>query len=267
MTIEALIFDVDGTLADTEEAHREAFNRAFEQLRVGLQWSRADYKRLLGITGGKERITASIEENPFTPAQRKSLLARVPEIHAAKTAVYTQIAEAGGIPLRPGIQRLIEEARAAGMRLAIASTTTAANIDALLHATLGDDALSLFDVIACGDQVRHKKPAPDIYRLALETLGVAPERAVAFEDSENGLRSAVAAGVWTVITPNYWTEDGQFGTAALVLPNLGDPARPLPHEPGGSLRLAAWLTMDELLRRACPERPLDAVQALYQGAH
>jgi len=251
MSIEALIFDVDGTLADTEEAHRRAFNTAFERCGLGWQWSREQYRALLAVTGGKERIAHHIRSTVPAGGQR-ALIDRVAEIHAAKTRAYTAIAEAGRIALRPGIARLLDEAAAAGLRLAIASTTTAANIDALLRATLGDDGIERFDVIACGDQVRAKKPAPDIYALALQSLGVPAEHAIAIEDSANGLRSATAAGLWTLVTPTFWSEGADFAAAGLVLPHLGDPAEPLPGEPGGALRNAAWLGLDELLRLAEP---------------
>ncbi len=152
----------------------------------------------------------------------------------------------GAVPLRTGVARLLDEAAAAGCRLAIASTTTAANVDALLHATLGTRALDLFGVIACGDQVAAKKPAPDIYLLAMQHLGVRAEHAIAFEDSDNGLRAAHAAGLWTVVTPTYWSEDHDFSDADLLLPHLGEPAIPLAGEPGGRLREAAWLSFAEL---------------------
>ncbi|MFN6994753.1 MAG: HAD-IA family hydrolase [Aquincola tertiaricarbonis] len=262
MTTEALILDVDGTLADTEEVHRQAFNQAFERLHLGWQWTAATYRRLLTVTGGKERIAAFIDESSLPVAQRRALMARVPEIHALKTDVYTSIVRDGGLPLRPGVERLLDEAHEAGLRLAIASTTTAANIDALLQAAWGARGLELFDVIACGDQVRHKKPAPDIYQLALDTLGLPPERCIAFEDSANGLRSARTAGLWTVVTPTFWTEGGDFTAAGLLLPHLGDPQQPIPGEPGGRLRQAAWLGVDELQRLACA-RDADSVHALF----
>jgi len=263
MSIEALIFDVDGTMADTEEAHRSAFNLAFERLGLAWNWSRPLYRELLRITGGKERLAHYIRSLDLPAAQQTRALGRIAEIHAEKTRAYTAIADAGEIPLRSGVARLLGEAADAGLRLAIASTTTAANIDALLLATLGDRGLALFDVIACGDQVRAKKPAPDIYRLALDTLGVPPERAIALEDSANGLRSARAAGLWTVVTPTFWTEGSDFAAAGLVLPGFGEPNDPLPGEPGGRLRSAAWLGADELVRLATPKTPINTVQALY----
>ena len=267
MSIEALIFDVDGTLADTEEAHRVAFNLAFERQRLGWTWTRADYRALLSVTGGKERITAYIQSLPVSLALRQRLIERVPEIHADKTKFYSSAVRDGGVPLRDGVARLLDEALIAGCRLAIASTTTAVNVDALLHAAFGPRGLEMFAVIACGDQVRAKKPAPDIYRLALQTLGLGAESAVAFEDSPNGLRAATGAGLWTVVTPTYWTEGADFSAAGLVLPRLGDPAHPLPAEPGTALKTRAWLSLDELLERARPPRPTNTLRALYEGSH
>jgi HAD superfamily hydrolase (TIGR01509 family) len=264
MSIEALIFDVDGTLADTEEAHRVAFNLAFERQQLGWSWTRTEYRRLLSVTGGKERMAAYIETLPESAVQRQRLVARIPDIHADKTKFYSSAVRDGGVPLRDGVARLLEEALDAGCRLAIASTTTAVNVDALLQAAFGAHGLEMFAVIACGDQVRAKKPAPDIYLLALQTLGLGADRAVAFEDSPNGLRAAVAAGLWTVVTPTFWTEGADFSAAGLLLPRLGDPSHPLP---GSVLKARPWLGLDELQELARPLRPLNAVQALYERRH
>ncbi|MGY4831033.1 HAD-IA family hydrolase [Sphaerotilaceae bacterium SBD11-9] len=248
MSVDALIFDVDGTLADTEEAHRIAFNRAFDQHRLGWSWSRAEYRQLLEVTGGKERLAAYIGSLPLGPAERQRLLSLVPELHAQKTRFYGELVSEGGVTLREGVERLLNEAVDQGCHLAIASTTTAANIHALLSATLGPRGLDLFAVIACGDQVRAKKPAPDIYELALSTLGLPPERALAIEDSAHGLRAATAAGLWTLVTPTFWTQGNDFSGAGLVLPSLGP------------------LGFDELMRAACPARPVSPLQSLYLGA-
>ena len=247
MSLEALIFDVDGTLADTEEAHRVAFNNAFERCRLDWRWSPDDYKELLKTTGGKERIAAYIATKTLSNAERKQLSALIPAIHAEKTRFYSAFVADGGVPLREGVARLIDEALAAGCRLAIASTTTAANIDALLGSALGARGIELFSVIACGDQVAAKKPAPDIYQLALRHLGVDPEQAVALEDSRNGLLSATRAGLWTVVTPTYWTEHHDFAEAGLVLPSL------------------AALSYAELARLG-DRRPRNHIAALYEGA-
>lgn len=248
MSIEALIFDVDGTLADTEEAHRVSFNSVFEQHRLGWTWTRAEYRQLLDVPGGKERIASYIASLPIGAAERQRLLALVPRLHADKTRFYGEVVSEGGVTLRDGVERLLDEAVAQGLHLAIASTTTAANINALLNATLGPRGLDLFAVIACGDQVRAKKPAPDIYRLALDTLGLPPEQALAIEDSAHGLRAATAAGLWTLVTPTFWTQDGDFRGAGLVLPSL------------------AGLGLDALIRTARPARAASPVQALYQEA-
>jgi beta-phosphoglucomutase-like phosphatase (HAD superfamily) len=248
--IEALIFDVDGTLADTEEVHRTAFNLAFERFRLGWEWDKLLYRELLNTTGGKERMAAYIERLGLPAAETRSLLGLLPDVHAQKTRFYAAVVNDGALPLRDGVLRLIDEALAAGCRLAIASTTTAVNIDALLQSTMGARGLDIFSVIACGDQVPAKKPAPDIYKLALRHLDLPADRVVAFEDSANGLRAATAAGLFTVVTPTYWTEDSDFSHAGLLLPSLGDPARPLAGEPGHKLRDAAWLSFDELSRMA-----------------
>ena len=249
MGIEALIFDVDGTMADTEEAHRVAFNLAFERYRLGWVWEPCEYRELLKITGGKERVASFIDSLPIGAPERRRLHMLVPDIHAEKTRFYSAFVNDGAVPLRTGVERLLEEALAAGCKLAIASTTTAINIDKLLESTLGARGQGLFSVIACGDQVWLKKPAPDIYQLALKNLGLDPERAVAFEDSPNGLRAAIAAGLWTVVTPNFWTEGNDFSAADLVLPHLGDLAHPLPGEPGDKLVSRPWLGFEELVQR------------------
>jgi HAD superfamily hydrolase (TIGR01509 family) len=244
----ALIFDVDGTLADTEDVHRRCFNAAFADAGLQWHWSRPLYRELLMVAGGKERIGAYIDTLGLRAAQRSALRERIADIHAEKTRRYSRAVAAGEVPLREGVARLLDEAREAGWHLAIASTTTAANVDALLQTTLGPHALDLFSAIACGDVVSEKKPAPDIYQLVLRTLDLAPEDAVAVEDSVNGLRAASAAGLWTVVTPTYWSEGGDFSEAALVLPHLGE------------------LTMQRLLELRAPPRPVDAVHALYHGA-
>lgn len=227
MSLEALIFDVDGTLADTEETHRQAFNAAFVQFELWWDWNRQQYARLLSISGGKERIAQYIESLGLPSAEQARLKELTPAIHRAKTRLFTELIADGRAPFRPGVARLIQEAQAAGVGVAIASTTSAANVEALISANLGRDAYRKFATIACGDQVPVKKPAPDIYQLVLAALGLPASSCVAFEDSGNGVRAAKAAGLYTVVTPTVWTAAQDFGGADLVLPNLGDPAAPL----------------------------------------
>jgi HAD superfamily hydrolase (TIGR01509 family) len=225
--IEALIFDVDGTLADTEEAHRQAFNDAFLAHGLDFCWSRELYRELLQVTGGKERLAAFFHRARLTVSERMLLSELIPRLHATKTSFYRERIEGGRVPLRSGVRRLMTEARAAGVRLAIASTTSPDNVSALLEGALGHGALNELNVIATGDAVPRKKPAPDIYLLALSKLGVTARRAVAFEDSTIGVMAAKAAGLLTVATPSDWTRGQDFAAADLVLPSLADPCTPL----------------------------------------
>jgi HAD superfamily hydrolase (TIGR01509 family) len=218
--LEALIFDLDGTLADTEETHRRAFNAAFIEFELWWDWSPPLYARLLAISGGKERLRHYIGTLGLPADRRARLLETVPALHETKTRIYTELVYRGQRPFRPGVLPLLRAARAAGLKLAIASTTTSANVSALLQTNLGAASEIGFDVIACGDQVKEKKPAPDIYRLVLASLRLSPESCIAFEDSLNGLRAAKAAGLVTVVTPSGWTVEQDLSAADLVLPSL-----------------------------------------------
>ena len=224
MALEALIFDVDGTLADTErDGHRVAFNAAFREYGLGWNWDVELYGKLLAVTGGKERIRFFVDEfnaGYEKPADFDDL---VLALHKAKTRHYTEMLANGGIPMRPGVVRLLTEARNAGLRLAIATTTTPENVTALLTNSLGQDAESWFEVIAAGDIVPAKKPAPDIYVWALEKMKLDAAACLAFEDSENGVKSSMGAGLKTVITINDYTADHDFNGAVAVLSDLGEP--------------------------------------------
>jgi HAD superfamily hydrolase (TIGR01509 family) len=224
----ALIFDVDGTLAETEELHRQAFNAAFAADKLTWHWDVALYRRLLDVAGGKERIAHFLTSAP----EGAELVAdRIADLHAAKTARYTALVAAGAT-LRPGVARLIFEAKTAGVPLAIATTTSLPNVEALLSAAFGADATGLFDVIGAGDVVPAKKPAPDIYNHVLEKLELPPHRCVAFEDSTNGVRAARAAGIPTVVTPGLYTDGDDFAGALAVLSDLGEPDAPYRHLAG-----------------------------------
>ena len=226
-TFDALVFDVDGTLADTEELHRQAFNEAFFACGVDWRWGPALYAELLQITGGKERIGEYISRLQMPASERGRLLRLIPQMHAAKTRIYRELVALGHLHPRAGVVRLMKEARAAGVKLAIASTTSPENVESLLSSNFGKDAPRWFSAMATGDVVPKKKPAPDIYNLALEKLGVSPRRAIAFEDSAIGVRSAKAAGLFTVATPSLWTIGQNFALADLVLTSLADPDKPL----------------------------------------
>ncbi len=225
--LKALIFDVDGTLAETErDGHRVAFNQTFGAAGLDWHWSIARYGQLLNVAGGKERIRYYLKlEQPQLPAgvDIKTLIA---ELHQAKTQRYRALIESGQIQLRPGIRRLIAAARGAGMRLAIATTSHPDNALALLETTLGPDSPHWFEVIAAGDVVPHKKPAPDIYHYVLEKLGLSSSQCLVLEDTEHGLMSADGAGLKTVITVSNYTCQQDFATAAQVLEHLGEPDQP-----------------------------------------
>lgn len=230
MSLEALIFDVDGTLADTEEAHRQAFNAAFDEHGMRWHWTRSRYAELLGVSGGRERMLLHLESLSDSPAAKARLREQIPHIHRSKVRIFKSLIEAGRVPLRAGVKRLIEAARAAGLKLAVATTGTPSGVEALIAHTLGESAPGWFQVFAAGDQVAQKKPAPDVYQLVLHWLNAPASACIAFEDSGNGVRAAHAAGLFVVATPSFWTLDQDFSQADLLLPTLGDPGRPIPRE-------------------------------------
>ena len=222
MPIKAIIFDVDGTLADTEDGHRQSFNKAFAENGLDWNWDVELYDKLLKVTGGKERIKYFVSDLLTGFTRPDDFDEFVKHLHKVKTAHYTAMLREGHIPLRPGIKQLLTDARNSGIRLAIATTTSPENVATLLQQGLGADGESWFEVIGCGDIVPHKKPAPDIYLWALEKLGLPATDCIALEDSENGLRSSVAAGIRTFVVTNRYTRNQDFPGAAAVLDDLSD---------------------------------------------
>lgn len=228
---QALIFDVDGTLADNErDGHRVAFNQAFDQAGLDWCWSELFYGSLLAVGGGKERIYHYIQScQPELPDGIQSpadLADLITALHQAKTQFYRQRLGLGMIPLRPGVLRLLQEAREAGVRLAIATTSALPSAMALLDKALPPGAVDWFEVIAAGDVVPAKKPSPDIYSYVLDRLALEARDCLAIEDSPVGLRAAVAAGLTTVVTVNSYTAGGDFTGASLVVSDLGEPELP-----------------------------------------
>lgn len=220
----ALIFDVDGTLADTELAHLAAFNHAFAAHGLDWVWDVPLYTRLLEVSGGKERILHYWRQ--VQPDLKDivrggaSLQAEVERLHALKTAAYEEAVRAGGVQLRPGVLALISAAYDAGLRLAIATTTSPVNIAALLRTAIGPDWRHFFTVIEDASTAPRKKPHPQVYQQTLQRLGLPARQCVAFEDSANGLQAAMGVGLATVITTNDFTLHHDFTGALRVLPHL-----------------------------------------------
>ena len=216
----ALIFDVDGTLAKTEEAHRQAFNDTFRAAGMDWHWDVPMYAVLLKTTGGKERMAEY--QKTHRPIGPQLDWQQIKTLHAQKTARYVEILATGGLRLREGVADLIKRATAAGLRLAIATTTSRPNVNALTACCWGKTPEDIFEVIATGEQVKAKKPAPDLFQLAPEGLNLPAADCLAFEDSRNGLLSATGAGLRTIVTPGRYTENDDFTGATSVIPSLLD---------------------------------------------
>ena len=224
----ALIFDCDGVLADTERyGHLPAFNQTFEEFGLPVRWTEEEYGEKLKIAGGKERMTSLLTEDfvrdaglPTDPDGQKAAVA---EWHRRKTAIYTEMVAGGRLPGRPGVARIVAAALDAGWALGVASTSSAASARAVLEHVVGADQAARFALVLAGDVVPAKKPAPDIYELAVERLGVERTQALVIEDSRNGLLAATRAGLACVVTASSYTEHEDFSEAVLVVSSLGDP--------------------------------------------
>jgi HAD superfamily hydrolase (TIGR01509 family) len=251
--VTALIFDCDGVLADTERfGHLPAFNATFREFGLPVEWSAEEYGRLLSIGGGKERMASMLTPAfvaagrlPSDPAAQAAELARW---HKRKTEIYTAFVAEGRLPARPGIRRIVGAAQDAGWTLAVCSTSAEASVRAILDHVVGSERASLFDLVLAGDVVARKKPAPDIYELALDQLGISPEAALVIEDSRNGLLAAVGAGLRCVVTINGYTETEDASEAVLVVSSLGDPDGEATTVIANrsAARPGAWITLADL---------------------
>lgn len=246
----AILWDVDGTLAETErDGHRVAFNHSFERAGLPWRWSVAQYGELLSITGGRERLLHFMKQHSDGPplAAEREALAR--QLHLDKNRIYAELLAEVGIPLRPGVIELIREARDRGLRQGLVTTTSRSNVDALLRLHLGADWADGFEVRICGEDVRSMKPDPEAYLLALERLGLGPLEAVAIEDSPGGVGSAREAGVPVVVTPSEYFDHSTIEGAIAIGPGLHTragwrPGLAAPAAPGAA---PERVTLDDLL--------------------
>ncbi|HEY6986659.1 MAG TPA: HAD-IA family hydrolase [Rhodanobacteraceae bacterium] len=253
--LRALIFDVDGTLADTEEFHRRAFNAAFSAAGLNWWWNRSTYRGLLRVAGGRQRMRAFAElEDPAT-TERADFEPLLTALHAAKTRRYDASLREEPLPLRPGIARLFEEATTAHVTLAIATTTTAANLDALLEPHFGRNWRERFAAVVSGNEIQRLKPEPDVYLEVLRQLRLDAHECLAFEDSANGIRSATAAGLAVIATPTWYSLAESLPPAFVSLPHLGDPEMPLPKGAPGA-PFVQLTTLREWHRLALAREPL-----------
>jgi HAD superfamily hydrolase (TIGR01509 family) len=222
--IEALIFDCDGVLVDTErDGHRVGFNRAFDQHGIDAEWSIELYGRLLRVAGGKERMHAYFDEFGWPEGVEgdDAREALIRELHKTKTEITSRLVGEGALQLRPGVARIVDEALNSGVRLGVCTTSNPKFIDAVLD-LLGPERKAGFEFVHAGDVVSKKKPDPEIYELAKQSLGLPVHKCVVIEDSRNGLLAAKGAGLPCLITTSTYTIDEDFAEADRVVPELGD---------------------------------------------
>ncbi len=271
----ALILDCDGVLADTERyGHLVAFNQTFEEFGLPVRWSAADYGEKLRIGGGKERmaslLTPGFAASAGLPADAAGQQAAVAAWHRRKTQIYLDLVARGAVPPRPGVARVVAEALGAGWQVAVASTSAEASVRATLQRAVGAENARAVRVFA-GDVVPRKKPAPDIYLLALRSLGLPASRAMVVEDSRNGLLAATGAGMACLVTVNDYTRDEDFSEAALVVSSLGDPGGELTVVLANRSRATpgAWVTLADLaslLPRSAAQEPEGTEAEEAEGA-
>ncbi|HUR40547.1 MAG TPA: HAD-IA family hydrolase [Verrucomicrobiae bacterium] len=262
MTLRALLFDLDGTLADTEcLGHRPAYNRAFKKLGLSFRWGPKLYRKLLSQPGGQERLLHYLKRYQPELGDHQAAVEADPQawtrsVHDLKSRYFRRLVRRGRVPLRPGVARLMQEARAAGLRIAIVTSSTRATLRAILQHSLGASLMQEIELMVCGEEVERKKPAPDLYLLALARLDLSARECLAIEDSAAGLAAASAAGVRTVITINDNTAHEQFDRALLVLDTLGEPGLPATAMHGAIE--GGHVTVDTLRKLAEPIAPLRA---------
>lgn len=247
MELKALLFDVDGTLAETEEIHRHAFNTAFAEMGLSWHWDQDRYRELLKVSGGKERIRHFLVQSHPDMLELDDVDGLIAALHRIKTRHYTEAVVTGRVSLRPGVARLINEAKVEGLRQAVVTTTSRANVDALLLAAFGLGWESVFDVICCAEDAPVKKPAPDAYLWTLERLGLTGAHCLAIEDTGNGVQAAREAGVPVLVTESVYSRGEDFSGSVAVLSDLGEEGKPC-QALLGPAPAAGWVSLEWLRR-------------------
>lgn len=246
----ALIFDCDGVLADTElDGHLVAFNQTFEELGFPFRWTAEEYSDLLKVGGGKERMRHYLGQHPeLELASAPDLDEKVAETHKRKSEIYVELVEAGKLPGRPGVRRIISEVLDAGWKVAVASTSAERSVRAVLRNVIGEDLYARVSGVWAGDVVPAKKPAPDIYNLAVAELGIDKADAVVVEDSESGAKAAAAAGITHVVTLSHFTQNDPFPDAAIVVSHLGEADNPAEVRAGDDVRSNGVIDRESLTK-------------------
>lgn len=256
MALEAVIFDVDGTLGETEPVHREAFNAAFRRLNLGWHWDDRIWLELMAIAGGRGRLRHYVEKYHPDALERVEREGMYRDIHHAKTRIFGRLLEDSGTSLRMGVGRLITDARSAGVRLAACTTSQLLTFEILIINALGFEAIDWFSAVVSGDDVKKKKPDPEGYLEVLRRLRLRADQTVAIEDSQRGVAAARAAGIPVVAVPNNLTRHEDFSGARLVLSDLGEPGSPFEVIAGDPLGFG--YASVRALRSWLDESPLEA---------
>ncbi|MEM7467817.1 MAG: HAD-IA family hydrolase [Pseudomonadota bacterium] len=264
-TLQGVIFDVDGTLADTEEIHRQAFNLAFKQFELDWEWTPKLYEELLRISGGHERITfygADLRENFQSDSEFRNY---VLTIHGVKTEIYRDLLHSGAVKLRPGVERLLEECRRENLVLGIATSSKYANLKVLLDNNLGSEWPEWFQSVKTCDTIDEKKPSPAVYNAVLADIPVPASSCVAFEDTKNGMLAATSAQICTIITTHFFTRNHHFPKASLVIDHLGEPDKPF-NVSAGNAEGADYVSVNLMDTVLTNSRQIDLSSAVEESA-
>jgi HAD superfamily hydrolase (TIGR01509 family) len=243
--LKSILWDVDGTLAETErDGHLKAFNQAFETLGIPWRWNEQHYGQLLSVAGGRERLLYDMQSRNQAPRALQARRALAEQLHQLKNELYAEIVSRGDLPLRGGVRDLLHECAREGMSMGIVTTTSRSNVEALLQTHLGKDWESLFASVITAREAPQKKPHPQAYLLALDALQVRPHESVAMEDAPAGIAAARAADVPVIVTRSHYFAAAPFPGTLADGPSLehADGWQPPAHPP------ATRISLDQIRR-------------------